>query len=88
MRRLPEEAALGIAGVDREHRPAPAALQGPIAIPAIGQEKCAIRQQERTESALVRVGRGDRPLFQQPGEVVLGQVHAALASCPLRRISA
>ena len=86
--RLVEVAALGVAGVDREDRPAAAALQGPVAVAAVGQEEGAVGQQERAEAALGRVGGGERALLQQPGEVVLGQVGAASGSWPLRRMKA
>jgi hypothetical protein len=78
MGRFAEEAALGVAGVDREDGPATAAPQGSIAVPAVRQEEAAIRQEERAEAALVRVSHGDGPLLQQPGEIVLGQVQGRI----------
>ncbi len=88
MGRLAEEPPLGIASVDREDRPPPAALDRPIAIAAVRQEERAVRPEERAKLPLDRVGRSDRAFLQQPGEIVLGQVERSSAPYPWRRISA
>jgi hypothetical protein len=76
------EAALGVTDVDRQDGP-PAAPGRPIAIAAVGQEERTVPQQEAAEAALARVGRGDLPLLQQPGEKVLRQVEGRVGIMPL-----
>ncbi len=83
VRRLPPVSPLGVDAVDRERRPPAAAPRGPVALALVGQEVAAIRHQERAEPPPRRVGRGDRPPFEQAGEVALRQVERPLGVIPL-----
>ena len=88
LRRLPvgrfeAVVALGVAGVDRQHRPPAPAAGGDVALALVGEEVRAVGQQERPEAAAGRVGRRDGAFFQKACEVGLGQVEGTLRVVPL-----
>src|SRR5262249_1170431 len=70
------ELVLALAGlkVERQQRPAAAALLGVGAVALLRQEALERGQQERAEPAALRVGRPEVVLFEDAGEKLLGQV--------------